>query len=161
MVLLPLFQERGGDHEAERRRGDDAADHPAEAERRELEELRARVALLRLVVRRRRGTLGRRRGAAGVSGATSGACASAVPAVRSRTQRNANTSAITRADAGDPPRDDETDQEHDDADGEADRPQARARDVRVVVVGLGQRLSWDSTGRAAQSGQRRNRRREL
>ena len=40
-----------------------------------------------------------------------------------------------RAEAGDLPRDDEPDQEHDDAHGEADRPEARARDMRMVFVG--------------------------
>jgi hypothetical protein len=55
------------------------------------------------------------------------------------------------ADAGNPPRDDEINQQHDDADGKADRPQARARDVRVFVVGLGQRRMGFNCSRCGRS----------
>ena len=41
-----------------------------------------------------------------------------------------------RAEACDVPRDDQADEQHDHADGEADGPETRARDVRVFVVRL-------------------------
>ncbi len=65
VVLRALLEERRADHEAERGHGDDAADHAAEPERRELEELGARVALGGRRRRQRRSTLSRRSRRAG------------------------------------------------------------------------------------------------
>ena len=56
-----LLEERRADREAEHRQRDEAADHGAEPERRDLEEDVARVALLGLGLALRRGGTGRRR----------------------------------------------------------------------------------------------------
>ena len=66
-----------------------------------------------------------------------------------------------RAERGDVPGDDDPDEQHDDADREADRPEARARNVRVFVVALGQDALGGIQAFGTDSGQRRNRRREL
>ena len=103
VILVALLQERRRDHEAERRHGDEPADHAAEAERRDLEELRARVALApaarrrarpRRRRRRRRGALGLDLGRLGERGA--GASGRAP-------RGSAKTSAMIAPSAGDPP----------------------------------------------------------
>ena len=116
---------------------DEAADHAAEPERRELEEdASAGSALVGAIGGLGTGPRSRGRPLQPRSRARpSGACASAVPAPSGRgprgTRRRARSTAPTRDDR---PRDDEPDEQHDDADGEADRPEARAGDVRMFVV---------------------------
>ena len=144
VILRPLLEEGGRDHETERGRGDEPADHSAQPERRELEELRAGEALLGRLRRQRRGVAGGSGGAAalrldlGRLRELGSGCQVAHP---EKGEREGDD----RAETGDPPGDDQPDEEDDHADGEADGPQARPRDVRLFVVGL-QRLRGDLTG---------------
>ena len=131
VILVALLQERRRDHEAEDRDGDEPADHGAEAEGRDLEELRARVAVGG-ILRRQLLALDDRRAALGRHLVRLGQ-------LRARGQvahpEEAEDEREDRAERGDVPGDDQADEEHHDADGEADRPEARARNVRVLVVG--------------------------
>ena len=129
--LLPCFRNAGPTMKPSAGSGDDAADHGAEAERRGLEELRARVAVLG---RDRAVQRGAPR-AAPDSGSTSGAC-------RELGAGGQVAHPEEREDGAPGPRRPPT-THHETisptsrttiADGEADRPQARAGDVRMFVV---------------------------
>ncbi len=135
-VVELLALERRGDEQADGRDGDDAADQRAEAERRALEELAARVGLAR-----DRGGLGRglRRGAAARVGGGGGS-AWRMPAERSRTQRKPKSAAIAPPIATRPAVDDQADEHARDADGEADRPDGRRRQVRLIGALAGLQL---------------------
>ena len=114
---------------------DEAADHGAEPERRDLEEHRARD---RLLARRRRGRgRGTAAGARGsfFSGSTAGASfASPLPARQVPDPEEERRAPRSRADRDDPPGDDEADEQHDDAQGKADGPKAGAGSVRVFAA---------------------------
>ena len=137
MVFLPLLEERRPDHEAEHRDRDEAADHGAETERRGLEELGARKAL----GRRRVGSGGRRGASVGLRrGRALGLDRRRLRERRARGQVSHPQEPEDKGDQGtearDVPGDDQPDEQHDHADGEADGPQTRARDVGVFVVRL-------------------------
>ena len=134
VVLLPEKARQDG--EAGDRDGDDGADHGAEAERRRLEELAARVAL--------RGVGGRRRDDAGSRELTVRGLA------HLRLDRDMTAAQLPRrlarpdeaeddrdhqADRRDPQRvDDQPDEDHDDAEGEAHGADRRGRQVLLVVL---------------------------
>ena len=128
MELLAL--ERGGDEQAERRDGDEAADHGAEAERRGLEELAPREAVadgLAGAVDRRRRRPPRQQAA------EAGGSASVAWRERSRDPEEAEDERDRAADRDRRPADDQANEDADDADGESDRPQRRGRKVRLIV----------------------------
>ena len=133
-------RERRQDGEAEHGQRDDRADRGAETERRRAEEVRARIGRERLA---RLGGVGR---------SLLGVCLlGGRPCLRldlrhvfSHVARDParpeepEDDREDRADHGDDPADDETEQQARHPDGEADRPQTRAGDVRSVVSGIAQ-----------------------
>ena len=125
----------GRTREAEHGRGDEDADQGAEAERRRLEELRAREALdLALTglgtAARAAGWLPRSRRRLDVGGASS--CRNGL--VASRIQRNPKIAATTAPTATNDLADDQADEDAGDANGEADRPDGRGRLVGGAVT---------------------------
>ena len=127
-VLLVLVRERRQHREAEHRHRDQAADDGAEAERRDGEEGAARIRLRlarpgrldRLVRLALLGLDGRRRGADGLRDVAE--------------PEEAEGERDHGADDGDDRADDDPGQDARDTDGEPDRPEARRRQVRLVVL---------------------------
>ena len=114
--------------------GDDAADQRAEAERRGLEELRARVADdLALAGSGIRPALAESGGAARARGLLG---ALGCPLVTSRIQRKPKSAASTAPTATTIQADDQADEDAGDADGESDRPDGRRGLVRGAVTAL-------------------------
>ena len=145
-VGLAEVGERRQDREAEHRQRDHGADRRAEAERRGLEESRARIG-----GERRRGCGGCDGGLVG-DGPCLGLDGRHLVAHVARDLARPEDPEHDRdddADRGDDPADDQPDEEARDPDREGDRPQARARCVRGVVVpgSLNSRPALDSISR--------------
>ena len=131
VILEALLQERRRDHEAEGGHRDETADDAAQTERRQFEELRARVALVGRGRRQLRLGGGRSGGALGLDLGCVGERAAGRQVAHPEQREHDRDD---RADADDHPGDDHADEQHDHADGEPDGPDARAGNVRMVFV---------------------------
>ena len=135
-VVELLALDRRGDEQADGRNGDDAADQRAEAERRALEELAARVGLAR-----DRGGLGRgfdrRRRTRRRWGRLGMAHARREVAHPEQPEERGDCGADQRHDQW---VDDQADENDRDADGETDRPDGRRRQVRLIGALAGLQL---------------------
>ncbi|TML39578.1 MAG: hypothetical protein E6G25_08115 [Actinobacteria bacterium] len=143
-LIVVLVLEDRRDREADNGHGDNAGDHAPEAERRPLEEDVAREALARLRRRHRRlapvGRHGRRAFGGRLGAAHRGLRADvAVPIVAGHVAHpeEAEDERDPGADGHSSPTDNQADEDADDADREADRPQAWRRKVRFALALLG------------------------
>ena len=134
-LLGCCFTNAGSEHEAERRDGDEAADHRAEAERRALEEhcCAGSARPRRRRPRRRRATRCRRRGSGAASPARPRGAAIAAGRRRA-TQRKPKTSAMRAADRDDGQLTTRPTRTHGDADAKPTGQRLGRRNVRLVAA---------------------------